>query len=434
MVECKLLNGDCLEMLKTLPDASVHAVVTDPPAGIAFMGKEWDEDKGGRDEWIAWLASVMRECHRALKPGGHALVWALPRTSHWTAMALEDAGFEIRDSMHHIFGSGFPKSMDVSKAIDKAAGAEREVVRKHPNPGSTKPRTGMGDGWQPSPDITAPATDAAKQWEGWGTAIKPAHEVWWLARKPLEGTVAGNVQAHGTGALNIAGCRVGWASAADAAAAAAAATGFANSRARGTATQSQSIGKESRDGTNTYHPDQLAGRWPPNLLLTHSEACVEGGDCAEDCPVAEMDRQSGTSKAKFRVEQNSGRADESQYRIKPTPGTIKDFGDAGGASRFFPVFRYEPKAAASDKESGLEYSGKAARGNTHPTPKPVALMEWLIRLITPPGGTVLDPFMGSGTTGVAATKLGHGFVGCEREREYFAISQARIGATPMPTR
>lgn len=435
MVTCKLLNGDCLEMLKTLPDASVHAVVTDPPAGIAFMGKEWDEDKGGRDEWIAWLAAVMRECRRVLKPGGHALVWALPRTSHWTGMALEDAGFEVRDSLHHIFGSGFPKSLSVSKAIDKDAGAVREVVGTYKGAsnigkGSTNSYIAAQVGTATTVQITAPATEAAKQWDGWGTALKPSHEVWWLARKPLAGTVAANVQEHGTGALNIDGCRVGFQSEAD----------KARAYVKNATTKQHGGGAVPDAGSNSpripfEYEQNAAGRWPPNLLLSHTPDCTEDGDCADTCAVAEMDRQSGLAAPKeSRTGRRGGTRGWHGAEGFGNPDQIKTWpaDPGGGASRFFPVFRYEPKAASADKEHGLEYRGNDKRGNTHPTPKPTALMEWLIRLITPPGGTVLDPFMGSGTTGVAATKLGCGFVGCEREREYFEIAQARIGATPLP--
>jgi site-specific DNA-methyltransferase (adenine-specific) len=318
--------------------------------------------------------------------------------------------------------------MDVSKAIEAkvtTGGSSPKNLRQqamgvdyrpHVLTGSDGFSEGRGGGYGADVDRDRTQdrpinTDAAKQWAGWGTALKPAHEVWWLARKPLEGTVAGNVLAHGTGALNIDGCRVG--------------TEVIPATRRGVSR----LGTfEGADGNVT---PEHAGRWPPNLLLSHSEDCVEGGDCAGDCAVAEMDRQSGVLKSGARAAGSYENHGFMGARKAPLPALS---GDCGGASRFFPVFRYEPKAAAADKESGLEYSGKAARGNTHPTPKPVALMEWLIRLITPPSGTVLDPFMGSGTTGVAATKLGHGFVGCEREREYFGIAQARIGATPLPTR
>jgi len=216
----ELHHGDCLDVLKTLADGSVDAIVTDPPAGIAFMGKEWDRDKGGKADWIQWMQSVADQCLRVIKPGGHALVWAIPRTSHWTGTAWEDAGWQPRDKIYHVFGSGFPKSLDISKAIDKAAGAEREVVGPKVYAGGHI-QNHSGGGGQPysggysqcktggTTVDTAPATEAAKQWEGWGTALKPAAEEWWLFRKPLIGTVAANVLEHGTGGLNIGACRVG---------------------------------------------------------------------------------------------------------------------------------------------------------------------------------------------------------------------------------
>jgi hypothetical protein len=204
-----ILQGDCLEVLKTIKDNSVDSLVTDPPAGISFMSKAWDGSKGGRDGWVEWLTQVMLECHRVLKPGAHGLIWAIPRTSHWTAWAIESAGFEIRDSIHHIFGSGFPKSHDISKAIDKAAGAEREkgkVLRTDPNIKGASFKNAEG---RIEIREEIPATPEAKQWDGWGTALKPAHEVWWLVRKPLsEKNVAQNVLKHGTGGLNINGTRI----------------------------------------------------------------------------------------------------------------------------------------------------------------------------------------------------------------------------------
>lgn len=426
----RLIHADCLEALRGLPDASVDSVVTDPPAGIAFMGKGWDEDKGGRRQWIAWLAEIMGECLRVLKPGGHALVWALPRTSHWTATALEDAGFEVRDCLVHIFGSGFPKSLDVSKAIDKAAGAEREIVGKHPNPSSTRARTAMGDGWQESPDITAPATDAARQWNGWGTALKPASEHWWLCRKPLIGTVAENVQAHGTGALNIDGARV--------------AGKPRTTHAEGNKSAKGIYGTELKERYSYEGPDS---RWPPNLLLSHTPEC--GDTCAEGCAVAEMDRQSGPKKASF-VRNRTAGARPFNNDGAPTnyvSEKVEVTETEGGASRFFPVFKYQAKASRSERERGLTAfperaapkfdGGDFVRGNDnnakdqkaknhHPTVKPIALMRWLARLVTPPDGVVLDPFMGSGTTGVACVEEGFSFIGIEREAEYHAIATARV--------
>src|SRR5271166_2991347 len=216
MIELK--NGDCFEVLKSLPDCSVDSIVTDPPAGINFMNLEFDSDKGGRDQWVSWLTSIMGEAKRVLKHGGHALVWALPRTSHWSACAVENAGFEIRDIIAHVFGSGFPKSLDISKAIDKMAGAEREVLKTLPAGTGPLKRGhvsstggGMSIGTERSPElkVTAPSTDAAKEWEGWGTALKPAHEHWILARKPItEDTVAENVLKWGTGGINVDASRI----------------------------------------------------------------------------------------------------------------------------------------------------------------------------------------------------------------------------------
>lgn len=221
----EILIGDALQILKTLPENSVDAIVTDPPAGISFMGKEWDGSKGGRVAWIAWLSEIMTEAQRCLKPGGNALVWALPKTSHWTACALEDAGFEIRDKLYHLFASGFPKSLDISKAIDRMAGAERDVVSTHKTKdirrnvaedienGWTTRQGKLGTG---APTqymdyaVTAPATQEALAWDGWGTALKPAVEEWILCRKPLaESSVARNVLEWGCGGINIGATRVG---------------------------------------------------------------------------------------------------------------------------------------------------------------------------------------------------------------------------------
>lgn len=376
MADFRVYNGDCLEVLKDIPDQVIDSVVTDPPAGIAFMGKEWDEDKGGRDQWVAWLASVMRECLRVLKPGGHALVWALPRTSHWTATAVEDAGFEIRDVITHHFGTGFPKSLDVSKAIDKAAGAERERVAVGSDGAHRKPRAmAPGGAVRAAVQTSSHAvTDEAKRWQGWGTALKPASEHWILARKPLIGTVAANVLEHGTGGINIDGCRIGTEGGG---------TKCNNRDAFGKCLGHKNAGRSTSG--ETFHGNETfgdGGRFPANLILSHADACVPGeGGCDESCPIREMDGQST------------------------------------GASRFF----YVAKPAASEK-------GVDGEKNPHPTVKPVALMDYLIRLVTPPGGVVLDPFCGSGTTGVAAVKGGRNFVGMEREAEFAAFAEKRIAA------
>jgi site-specific DNA-methyltransferase (adenine-specific) len=201
----KIIQGDCIDILKEIPDNSVDAVVTDPPAGISFMGKEWDTDKGGRDNWIKWMQEIAIECNRVLKPGGHALVWAIPRTSHWTATAWENAGFQIRDVIAHIFGSGFPKSLNIGKAVDKLQGNEREDLGEHPKPASSS-----GEVMQTGLKNNTRITKGYSEWEGWGTALKPAREDWILMRKPLEKglTIAENVLKWGTGGINIDGCRI----------------------------------------------------------------------------------------------------------------------------------------------------------------------------------------------------------------------------------
>jgi len=343
-----VLKGDCLDILEDLPASSYDSLVTDPPAGIAFMGKDWDKDKGGRDQWIEWMTTVMSECLRVLKPGAHGFVWALPRTSHWTATALENAGFDIRDVVTHLFGTGFPKSLNVGKAL--------------------------------------------KQWDGWGTALKPASEHWLLIRKPLaEKTVAKNVVMYGTGAINIDGSRL----------------------AKG-------------------------GRFPANLILSG------------DAP-GMLDEQSGELVSKWGVQKDLSQGDKSMFGLDVSKGVNSYIGDKGGASRFF----YCPKASKSERNEGLEGMPKKyndfqressglsqgkhpvtgersgarcqPKENHHPTVKAQKLMQYLIRMITPPGGKVLDPFAGSGSTGVAAKSLGFEFLGIEADKEYTEIARKRIG-------
>lgn len=397
--------GDCLDVLKTLPDASVDAVVTDPPYELGFMGKRWDASG------IAYNVGLWTEASRVLKPGGHLLAFGGTRTYHRMACAIEDAGFEVRDSLHWIYGSGFPKSLDVSKAIDKAAGArghEGKNFRSDGGVGTASYRPTIDPREYVRPD---PITAAAKTWDGWGTALKPAHEPVVVARKPLVGTVADNVQQHGTGALNIDGCRLQRASSDI--------SGWSQSGSRASENRAMSGGNYERDPK----PDS-AGRWPPNILLSHTPECDE--TCAEDCAVAEMDRQSGTLKSGVHAAHHQRHAAGGNGRTlgSMVGVTGQSYGDSGGASRFFPVFRYQAKA--SRKERG--------EGNVHPTVKPVELMRWLVRLITPPSGVVLDPFTGSGTTGVAAVSEGFRFVGIEREAEYHAIATARIQhALPQQT-
>jgi len=409
-----LHHGDCLAWLRTLESESVDSIVTDPPAGIGFMGAAWDHHKGGRAAWVAWLAEVMRECLRVLKPGGHALVWSLPRTEHWTACAVEDAGFEIRDGVYHLCAQGWPKSLDVSKAIDSAAGAEREVVgRKVYGDGheqnSAEPVGFHGN--DPARDVrnvTAPATDDAKRWQGWGTALKPAVERWVLARKPLAGTVAANVLAHGTGALNVDGCRVEC----DALSAI------------------ESLGGRSSntfDGAGGSHAvgETTLGRWPANVVLSHAETC--GDECDPACPVRELDARTSTlrgdvpAKSQRVTMGNVGATYGSQKRREMKP----PYTDEGGASRFFPVFHpfgYFGKAKSKSQRGGE---------NRHPTVKHLDLMRWLVRLVTPRGGLVLDAFGGSGTTGCAALLEGMRFVGAEQDAEHHALACKRLAAAEV---
>lgn len=386
-----LILGDSYLILKTLAADSVDAVVTDPPYGLSFMNKHWDHDVPSVELW--------REVLRVLKPGGHVLSFGGTRTYHRMVVNIEDAGFEIRDQIQWIYGSGFPKSLDVSKAIDKAAGAEREVVGtktehniKSGNGNETRLHNSAGNRETIELNITAPSTHAAKQWQGWGTALKPANEPIVLARKPLIGTVAENVKTFGTGALNIDASRIattdnlnGGTYSGDRRPSSR--NSFGNGVGGGVL--KNGIGKEYT---------QPQGRWPANVLFDEEAAAV-------------LDEQTeylhGAGAARSRGEFYS-----SGIFGSAKTGAGHRIGDSGGASRFFYV------AKASKRERG--------DGNHHPTVKPIKLMEYLVRLITPPCGTVLDPFMGSGTTGIAAKNLGFGFVGIERSEEYFEIAKRRI--------
>lgn len=377
----KLLNGDCLEQMKQLPDNSVDSIVTDPPYGISFMAKKWDYDVPKVEVW--------KEAMRVLKHGGHALIACGTRTQHRMVVNIEDAGFEIRDVVSWIYGSGFPKSLNISKAIDKAAGVEREVVGHKPPCGMFSPDTPhfgsaseVEDTYQSSP-ITAPATEEAKQWDGWGTALKPSCEFFTLARKPLsEKTVAKNVLKWGTGGINIDGCRVG--------------TSEKLVRPEVQRFDNQAYGKGLGAGTQ----DEPQGRFPANLIHDGSQQVLE---------------LFPETKSSVHKPSESGKAQGgNSWSLATRKPQERGHSDKGSAARFF----YCPKASKKDRDEG----------NNHPTVKPTALMQYLCRLITPTGGVVLDPYMGSGSTGKAAVKEGFSFVGCELDEDYYKIATARIEA------
>ncbi len=400
----ELLHGDCLDRLRELPDCSVDACVTDPPYGLSFMAKKWDYDVPTVDVW--------REVLRVLKPGGHLLAFAGTRTQHRMACRIEDAGFEIRDMIAWVYGSGFPKSLDVSKAIDKAAGAERKIISEiKTNSGGMAhiSKTNAEHGFRPAAynghslddsaknciQVTAPATPEAQQWAGWGTALKPALEPITVARKPLgEKTVAANVLAHGTGGLNVDGCRVEHV------------TVEGGSLALNPHLRSHING--GNGGNIIAHEDDrrvvtphASGRWPANLIHDGSDE-VMGLFPAQAGAAAPVHRRIG---------------DKLRHSYGAFAGNIDEAGstfhaDTGSAARFF----YCAKASKADRE----------QGNGHPTVKPTELMRYLCRLVTPPGGVVLDPFMGSGSTGKAALLEGLGFIGIEREGEYLEIARGRI--------
>lgn len=582
-----LYQGDCLEVLRELEAESVDSVVTDPPAGIAFMNLDFDNPQawqfpiskhgftdGGdrvaapsisssrnpncrkckrhkrgwkdipgcecdqpdfdalerqlesRDIFVGWMTEVMRECLRILKPGGHALVWSIPRTSHWTATALEEAGFEIRDSILHLFGQGFPKSLNIGKAIDKrrasndqirpwlrSLGTKEEIAQAagvtprqvdhwlgentqcpqtltedrflklcacfggvpewadsmYEKLGEklgefTHSRSGGEDfakrpGSEAAPrtvDVHATATPEAAQWEGWGTSLKPAVEIWWLVRKPLrESTVAEQVLKTGTGGINVDGSRVTTTENLNGGA-------YSGERREKEGTwqsEDRSEGKGSgfRPGSGEYQ--QPKGRWPANVVLSHSPECVKLGtkEIQGITGGTTVVRKNGLTPGDDRTASAAGRfaakqqPDRRGYSNEDGLETVEDwecvsgcpvraldyqgqgqlYSDSGGASRFFHNFEpeydapffYTGKITSGERKQDLEEEGLI---NTHPTVKSIKLMTFLVRLITPPGGTVLDPFAGSGSTLVAAVNNSFHFIGIEKDPEYIEIAKGRL--------
>nr|DAV78027.1 MAG TPA: adenine-specific methyltransferase [Caudoviricetes sp.] len=436
-----VINIECLiGMRMMLADNSIDAVVTDPPYGLSkqpdmnevlrhwlngddyvhtgggFMGKTWDSFVPGPSVW--------KEVFRVLKPGGHLLAFFGTRTYDLGTLAIRLAGFEIRDQIDWVYGSGFPKSLDVSKAIDKAAGAEREVVGTRKSEGG---RSGGNNEFSEvlnqsrEINITAPATDEAKQWQGWGTALKPAHEPICVARKPLTGTVAENILQFGTGGMNIDDCRV------------AAPDGVPVFNKRNEISDN-AFGDGLNGSNRTGAVDTTTGRFPANFIHDGSDEVVNlfPAKAGAAAPVK------GTEQS----EVTNGIYGKFNDRV---PGQF--YSDTGSAARFF----YCAKASKSDRDEGVmlamvtgaEMTGRepdtdglnsprAGAGrtsgarNNHPTVKPTALMQWLVRLVTPPGGKVLDPFTGSGSTGKACAIEGFEFIGFEMDPHYCEIAKQRI--------
>ena len=441
--------GDSLEVLKQMADSSVDSLVTDPPAGISLLGLNWDNDQGGRLAWIKWLRAIMEQCNRVMKPGAHGLVWAIPRTSHWTATALEEAGFEVKDVIVHIFGNGFPKNTAIDKALDRAKYTDTDLLFRvtawirarrdelgltnklldeaagvrggachwtashegQPNiptqerweglekvlgpppdwmRDAIRPAHERGEAWVtrkktgeykreaggigpnfPANDrsITEPTSDHSKKWEGWGTALKPANEHWILVQRPIsEHNLAANIRKHGAGGINIDASRIP-----------------VKDRIPSTSNLSFKGGgliwdssKRSKDSFYNQHP---LGRYPANVILTRSNN--------DECPSKILNSQS-----------------ERGIEV----------------AKFFKNFRTEMPYLYCKKPNKNE----RGEGNLHPTVKPLRLMRYFCKMLTPPGGAVLDPFMGSGTTGVAALFEGFQFLGIEKEPSYFETSQKRL--------
>ena len=388
----QILQGDNRQILKTLEDNSIDAIVTDQPYGINFLGKTWDADTGSLETY--------KECLRVLKPGGHILAFSAARTYHYLAITLEQAGFEIRDQIMWIYSSGFPKSQDVGRQIQKKLGVKEKKTHKN-----NIPRIG-GDGVFATDTGQTVCTDPqAKAWEGWGTALKPAHEPICLARKPLKQSIAANVQQYGTGALNIDATRVPFEDG-KVIKGGVAKVDIYNAYAN--------VDKDHQKITNDEWQGNPAGRFTSNVI----------GDLGDYqkffyCPkVSRKERHIGfgeTISVKEMVEEMGG------HFLKDNSGNSVWLPHTGNIYTHGIKHEYLEWCKENNKEPKL-------KGNTHPTVKPVELMKYLIKLITPKGGTVLDPFNGSGSTGMAAVELGFDYIGCELDPEYVKISEARIAA------
>ncbi len=443
----KIILGDCIEVMKGFEDNCIDSIVMDPPYGIGFMGKEWDtfkpdyleekKDPRGRyksgmaggspaktagtydysrnKEFQEWFTIFSIECLRIMKPGGHLLSFGGTRTCHRMVCGIEDAGFEIRDSLQWIYSTGFPKNLDIGKQIDKMKGAEREIIDKNPNERINDNLDKTVFNKRKECNLTIPATPEAKQWDGWGTALKPANEPIVLARKPIsEKNIALNVLKWGTGGIAIDKCRI-------------------------KTDKRRMCGNTNKSGETSYilgsriETETSKGRWPANVIFDEEAAAL-------------LDEQSkGIHGAGYKIQKQIETKKHEGIEFLQSNGQLRNterFGDSGGASRFF----YMAKASKSERNAGLEgFEKKNKIGfnaskreydnqihkeiklkNIHPTCKPIKLMRYLVRLITPPGGICLDPFLGSGTTAIACIEEGFDYIGIEKEKEYFDIAEKRI--------
>jgi len=391
----QLIKGDCLEELQNLEDNSVEAIVTDPPYGYSFMGKKWDYEVPGVDIW--------KECLRVLKPGGHILAFAGTRTQHRMAVNIEDAGFEIRDMIAWVYGSGFPKNHNIGKAVDKVQGNEREFIgygklnpkdKKTYKPKASNESFNLNKGMEQMKQ-----TKGSSEWEGWGTALKPALEPITLARKPFKDTVANNVLKYGTGGINIDECRINYESEDDI------------NRARGRSGNYGNMGKESGNkfniefGTALYKSEiNKNGRFPANFIHDGSDEVEAGFPETKTNSIGSALQKGKIEKKNKKTNTYSGGWDLHVYE--------NDYADSGSASRFFYC------AKATKKERGAS--------NNHPTVKPIKLIEYLVKLISKEGQTILDPFAGSGTTGIACKNLNRDYILIERDEEYHNIIKERL--------
>lgn len=430
--DIQLFHGNSLNILKTIPDNSIECIVSDPPYGIAFMGKDWDKTLPPAEIWA--------ECFRVLKPGGYILAMSATRTYHRLAVQLEDLGFIVHPMIGWIFASGFPKATDLSKQFDKQANAKRKVIGKSPHSNQNIKNNHLHAGHSNDRlqlDITAPSTKLAKEWDGWKyglQSLKPALEPIFMGQKPIsEKRMTDNIKKHGVGAVNIDACRVEFKSEKD-----------KKSATFGSQPIISSKGIEGGNGTfagyisgvnNTDIQANPLGRFPANLIHDGSEAVILEFPNSKSTVPSPSQKNGGDFKADNTIGlglkqiqrtgfNDSGSSARFFFTAKPSKK------ERDGGLEAFPIKKVETR---TDKGAGLNLEKGVQPGrNNHPTVKPIALMEYLIKLVCPHNGTVLDPFMGSGTTGLAAKRLDKKFIGIELSKDYFEIAQARINSVKTP--